>query len=190
MACLYLGRTDELANLPLGDVSVKAFVDACVGRTAEAEKTVTNFLAGVRLSTMADADIVPVQTLLMAAALELGNQEAAVRLSASLEGGPFIHCANLVTCPGRLRATTAALMGERAKARELYEATLQVTQRLGHRPETALTRLGLAELLLDGTAEERGEAQGHLEFAIEEFRAMKMQPSLERALRHKGLLHA
>ena len=33
-------------------------------------------------------------------------------------------------------------------------------------------------------------AVAHLDFAIEEFRAMKMQPSLERALRHKGLLHA
>jgi hypothetical protein len=32
-----------------------------------------------------------------------------------------------------------------------------------------------------------GEIQ---DFAIDEFRAMKMQPSLERALRHKELLHA
>ncbi len=36
----------------------------------------------------------------------------------------------------------------------------------------------------------RHEALGHLDFATEEFRAMKMQPYLERALRHKGLLHA
>jgi len=30
----------------------------------------------------------------------------------------------------------------------------------------------------------------HLDFAIAEFRDMKMQPSLERALKHKGLLTA
>ena len=36
----------------------------------------------------------------------------------------------------------------------------------------------------------KAEGSQHLDFAIEEFRAMKMQPSLERALRHKGLLHA
>jgi len=30
----------------------------------------------------------------------------------------------------------------------------------------------------------------HLDFAIAEFREMKMQPALERALRHKGLLRA
>jgi len=36
----------------------------------------------------------------------------------------------------------------------------------------------------------RPEALAHLDFGVEEFRAMKMQPFLERALRHKGLLHA
>jgi hypothetical protein len=30
----------------------------------------------------------------------------------------------------------------------------------------------------------------HLDFAIKEFRDMKMQPSLERALRHKEILKA
>jgi hypothetical protein len=30
----------------------------------------------------------------------------------------------------------------------------------------------------------------HLDFAIREFREMKMQPSLERALRHRELLKA
>jgi hypothetical protein len=38
--------------------------------------------------------------------------------------------------------------------------------------------------------QQRAEAVGHLDFAIAEFRAMKMQPYLERALRHKGLLKA
>jgi hypothetical protein len=34
------------------------------------------------------------------------------------------------------------------------------------------------------------EALEHLDFAIKEFREMKMQPSLERALRHKDILKA
>ncbi len=58
------------------------------------------------------------------------------------------------------------------------------------RPEIALTRLGIAELLLAGSPDERADALAHLDFAIEEFRIMKMQPALERALRHKGLLKA
>jgi len=58
------------------------------------------------------------------------------------------------------------------------------------RPELALTRLQLAELLLEHYPDEKSEALEHLEFAIKEFREMKMQPSLERALRHKEILGA
>jgi len=36
----------------------------------------------------------------------------------------------------------------------------------------------------------RAEALTHLDFAIAEFREMKMQPALERALRHKEVLKA
>jgi hypothetical protein len=39
----------------------------------------------------------------------------------------------------------------------------------------------LAELLLDHYPEERDQALEHLDFAIKEFEAMKMQPSLEKA---------
>ena len=58
------------------------------------------------------------------------------------------------------------------------------------RPELALTRLQLAELLLEYYPNEKAEALEHLDFAIKEFREMKMQPSLERALRHKEILGA
>jgi hypothetical protein len=44
--------------------------------------------------------------------------------------------------------------------------------------------------LLRSDAGERSAAQEHLDFAIGEFREMKMQPSLERALKYKGLLKA
>ena len=58
------------------------------------------------------------------------------------------------------------------------------------RPELALTRLQLAELLLDHYPAEKKDAIGDLDFAIKEFREMKMQPSLERALRRKDILKA
>ena len=48
----------------------------------------------------------------------------------------------------------------------------------------------LAELLLEHYPDERAEALEHLDFAIGEFRDMKMQPSLERALRRKDILKA
>jgi hypothetical protein len=57
--------------------------------------------------------------------------------------------------------------------------------RLRFRPEIALTRLELAELLLAHYPDEKAEALEHLDFAIGEFREMKMQPSLERALKQR-----
>ena len=67
---------------------------------------------------------------------------------------------------------------------------LEVCTKVRFRPEIALTRLGLAELLLDHYPDERPAAIEHLDFAIAEFGEMKMQPSLERALRHRELLKA
>ena len=58
------------------------------------------------------------------------------------------------------------------------------------RPEVAITRLQLAELLSKHYPKERPEALEHLDFAIKEFQDMKMQSSLERALRHKDILKA
>ncbi len=93
-------------------------------------------------------------------------------------------------CIGRHLGDAAALLGDREAARAYYQQGLEVCRKVRFRPEIALIRLGLAELLLNGSPEEQAEAQDHLDFAIEELRAMKMQPSLERALRHKGLLKA
>jgi hypothetical protein len=52
------------------------------------------------------------------------------------------------------------------------------------------SRLELAELILQHYSEEKSEAIAQLDFAITEFRDMKMQPSLERTLRHKEILKA
>jgi hypothetical protein len=53
-----------------------------------------------------------------------------------------------------------------------------------------MTRPQLAKLLLEHYPDEKKEANEHLDFAIKEFREMKMRPSLERALRHKDILKA
>ena len=54
---------------------------------------------------------------------------------------------------------------------------------------TLPARLQLAELLWS-TARMRKKALEDLDFAINEFREMKMQPSLKRAFRHKEILGA
>jgi len=71
-----------------------------------------------------------------------------------------------------------------------YQDALKVVTEMSFRPEIALIRLQLAELLLEHYPGEKTEALEHLDFAINEFRDMKMQPSLERTLRHKEILGA
>ena len=75
-------------------------------------------------------------------------------------------------------------------AHDHYELALAWATNIRFRPEIALTRLDLAELLMEGNEDEQIEARGHLDFAIGEFRAMKMQPALSRALRRNDLLKA
>jgi tetratricopeptide (TPR) repeat protein len=90
----------------------------------------------------------------------------------------------------RLLGDASILLGEPDESRAYYRQALDICARLRFRPEGALTRLHLAELLLDHYPDGRTEAQEHLDIAIAELREMKMQPALERALSHRGLLKA
>ena len=98
--------------------------------------------------------------------------------------------ASSICMPARLLGWASAFLDHPEEARAYYLQALEAAAKIRFRPEIALTRLQLAELLIEHYPNEAAEAQEHLDFAIEEFREMKMQPSLERALRHKGLLKA
>jgi hypothetical protein len=133
--------------------------------------------------------------LALEAAVEAGDMESANVLENVIQS----QFGEVVALPGAMlsiynhaRAVGAAAMlrGDQDAAHKAFNRSLDWATRLGYRPEIALSRLALAELLLAGPGEDHARAQAHLDFAIEEFRVMKMQPALERALRHKGLLHA
>jgi tetratricopeptide (TPR) repeat protein len=94
------------------------------------------------------------------------------------------------TCVARNLGEAAALLGRCEEARKYYLEAIKVCGEMRFRPELALARLQLAELLLEHYATEKKEALEHLDFAIREFRDMKMRPWLERALRHKDILRA
>ena len=90
------------------------------------------------------------------------------------------------TCIGRHLGAAAALLGRRDEARAHYRGALELAQGLRFRPEVALTRLGLAELLLTsarGSPGDLAEARGHVALALEELRAMGMAPALAHAQR-------
>jgi hypothetical protein len=94
------------------------------------------------------------------------------------------------TCVARHLGGAAALLGRYEEAREHYGEAMKVCTEMRFRPELALTRLQLAELVLEHYPKERARALEHLDFAVSEFRDMKMRPWLERALRHKEILKA
>ena len=94
------------------------------------------------------------------------------------------------TCIIRHLGGAAAILERYEEARKYYQEAIKVCTEMPFQPELALTRLQLAELLLEHYPDEKKEALEHLDFAISEFREMKMQPSLERALRHKDILKA
>jgi tetratricopeptide (TPR) repeat protein len=94
------------------------------------------------------------------------------------------------TCVARHLGAASALLGRYQEARKYYDEAIKVSTEMKFRPELALSRLQLAELLLEHYPKERAKALEHLDFAISEFRDMKMQPWLERALRRKEILKA
>jgi hypothetical protein len=132
-----------------------------------------------------------IDSMLVEAAVLIGHKEATALLLSRLvvrTVPPFDSIG--LTCTSRLLGAAKALVGRYEESRADYEEALRASTEFRFRPEVALTRLGIAELLLEHYPAERKEALEHLDIAIKEFREMKMQPSLERALRHKEILKA
>jgi DNA-binding CsgD family transcriptional regulator len=94
-----------------------------------------------------------------------------------------------LTTVARHLGAAATLLGDRTRARDYYEQALAAAGAIRFRPEMALTHLQIAEVLAD-EPRTQGDARQHLESAIEEFRAMKMRPALERALALRDRLQA
>jgi hypothetical protein len=127
----------------------------------------------------------------LAAAIAVRDLELVASLREDLRGAADLISEIYPTCIARHLAAGSVLLGEREQARVYYDQALRVCDKVHFRPETALTHLQLAELLLDDANGDQGaEALEHLDFAIAEFREMKMQPALERSLRHKEVLKA
>ena len=138
-----------------------------------------------------DETTVYLDVISMEAAVLAGHRPATELLLCRLAGSSCVTSGQvLTTCAGRHMGAAAALLGRPDEARKHYQKAIKDCTEMKFRPELALTRLQLAELLLEHYPDEKTEALEHLDFAIKEFQDMKMQPSLERALRHKEILKA
>ena len=202
-ALAYLGRHDQALTLPptLPDdlaggheehyalrsgaaVATRALRLARSGDLAAAEAILRRFAALRGLGPASETNIVARAELLETAIL-VGDREAVALLAMALAPQRHrlaVELGSSVACIARRRGEAAALLGQHREAREYYATALEVTAKTRFRPEAALTRLGLAELLLAHFPQDRDEAGEHLEIAIAEFRAMGMTPALERAL--------
>jgi eukaryotic-like serine/threonine-protein kinase len=143
------------------------------------------------IGTDDDATMTWMDTFFLESSVLSGHRIAAELLYNRLNvPGLCTNGTDVPTCIPRHLGGAAALVGRYDDARRHYQEAIGVCTEMRFRPELALSRLQLAELLLDHYPGEKKDAQEHLDFAIKEFREMKMQPSLERALRRKEILKA
>jgi tetratricopeptide (TPR) repeat protein len=195
-ALFYLGRIEEVdeESLSFGPTrttrAALALYYAYSGRFAEA-KDITKTFEGI--SSAEDDTSAGILGALFQAALLGGDLETIGPLAARMGQTPVRAQPTLgqgFVSMARLLGEAAALLEKPEEARTRFDEALIDCERIGLRPDRALTRLDLAELLLDHYPDERDKAIEQLDFAIAEFRDMKMQPALERALGRRGLLKA
>jgi serine/threonine protein kinase/tetratricopeptide (TPR) repeat protein len=167
--CLaHLGRYDEVAEMLERLVVASAGVDS-----AKDDSWLYFDIAALQAAVLAE------------------HRQAAELLLHRLSSSTWITSGGvLTTCIGRHLGAAAALLNRPDEARRHYAEAIKACTQMKFRPELALSRLQLAELLLEQYPDEKTEAVEHLDFASREFQDMKMQPSLERALRHKDILKA
>jgi tetratricopeptide (TPR) repeat protein len=203
---LHLGRGEEaLADLPEAErlAGSQAFsstvrfgwgalCSAHMGRGAEAQAQLSEYLKQLNLSVEKDDTPAPILTTLLELAVLVEDREAASLLAKRLPGVVAYAMSEVLIVDVACNLGKAALLlGDRTAARANYERGLEWATKIRFRPEVALTRFELARLLFaeaedasepDSAVALRSEAEEHLDFAIGEFRAMKMAPALERAL--------
>jgi tetratricopeptide (TPR) repeat protein len=204
-ALFYIGRAEEvLAGMrqvapnsqqeeaPLRDRVRVPLCLAHLGRLPEAREALEQVMSESRVRASENGTITSVLAVMLKTALLVEDLEAVALLASRLAGlasMPAFITVHESTCIARLLGGASALAGDLTAARGYYEQALEGAALVGFRPELALTRLELAELLLrEPQTTARATALAHLEVAVNELRAMTMAPALDRALA-LGKLH-
>jgi DNA-binding CsgD family transcriptional regulator len=182
---LYLGRVNDEA---VGDREIprtaggpseapRMLLLASLGRCAEAAEAMAR-LGDVATDESRGAHIV---TMVLEASVLCRDHpvaEALVRRLAPFAG----KLSSAIVSYGRLLGEAATMLGRPDEARSFYLQGLAICEQVRFRPELALIRLDLAELLLASFPDDRDTAFTYLGDAIQELDAMRMQPGLDRAL--------
>jgi len=192
---LHLGKAESsFRDLFAEDtrLELKSFYLATFGQVAEANETIDLIMkAHSKIKLEEDETMHFLDVSLLEASLLIGNNRAAVRVLKRFTGSLIKTTGRWhTTCIARHLGAAAAMLGKYDEARSHYHEALKVATDMRFRPEIALTRFQMTELLLYHYPEERADAVEHLDFAINEFREMKMQPYLEKAQVLKGNISA
>ncbi|MBN1568353.1 MAG: protein kinase [Acidobacteria bacterium] len=184
MPLLYLGRISEISQLYKNNPNLASpAIRPNLIPDMEAVKILERWVM-MRPGIGSTDDETPtwIDIMLLQAAVRIGHPPSAELLLRRFAGCLMVTTgAPYLTCIPRHLGAAAALLGRPDEARKYYDEALKVCAEMRFRPELALTRLQLAELLLEHYPEEKAAALEHLDIAIKEFREMKMQPSLDRA---------
>ena len=177
---------EELRWLPRIAASVyepayRALFLIYLGRLNEARQALSVAVQRVSGSSPDNRVAYSMFNLMLEPAVLCGDEQAAAilldRMAADTRklGKP-----NFVVVPRHLGGA-AALLGRYDEALGHYEDAMDFCQRVGYRPELALTRMDLARLLLGHLPDERQRALDYLDQAIAEFEAMGMPSALAAA---------
>ena len=156
-----------------------------LGQTEAARAALNEFRSQFRVPPGESELATNALNALLDASVIVQDSEAAEHLTqhlASLSRMVVPEAGSQLGCAARHLGAAAAMLDKPADSRVYYADAIEICERVRFRPELSLARLQLAELLLDRFPDERAEAIEHLDTAIADFREMKMQPSLERAL--------
>jgi hypothetical protein len=187
---IWMGRgTDaQLSQMRVG----KALEGVWLANEGRAEGA-RNVLASELFSGIASADdesAAGILVNLLEIAVMTGDSSLAATLEPKLAAlasstSDYIPSGAL-TSFGRVLGAAAALLDRPDDARAYYATGLAACQKIRFRPEIAVLRYQLAELLLDSYPDERAEAVEHLDFAIDELRSMGMTLPLNKAVALKA----
>ncbi|MFC1948524.1 hypothetical protein ACFLXY_11475, partial [Chloroflexota bacterium] len=194
---IHTGRFEEAYRLAqllpsVQSMVASAFCLAHMGRKEETNRILEEFVVEPSVTETEDEETPAyILAMLLDAAVATKHVQAAEILLKRLSGTSVQSTSYFcMTCILRHLGAAANLINNPEKARKYYTEALQVATDMSFRPELALTRLEIAELLLKHFPDEKAEAIEHLDFSIKEFREMNMQPSLNRSLKQKDILKA